>query len=84
MAVPFRIMHLAAELKGKRDVTKPDEQTFLTDDHVLCTIKACQDGSEEHVLCTIKAYQDGSVDMTPGFSPRAALKVDTMNNNAYT
>eukprot|EP00290_Baffinella_frigidus_P030326 CAMPEP_0180222286 /NCGR_PEP_ID=MMETSP0987-20121128/20591_1 /TAXON_ID=697907 /ORGANISM="non described non described, Strain CCMP2293" /LENGTH=442 /DNA_ID=CAMNT_0022184287 /DNA_START=117 /DNA_END=1443 /DNA_ORIENTATION=+ len=69
MAVPFRIMHLAAELKGKRDVTKPDEQTFLT---------------EEHVLCTIKAYQDGSVDMTPGFSPRAALKVDTMNNNAYT
>lgn len=30
MAVPFRIMHLAAELKGKRDVTKPDEQTFLT------------------------------------------------------
>jgi hypothetical protein len=39
---------------------------------------------EEHVLCTIKAYQDGSIDMTPGFSPRAPLKVDTMNNNQYS
>ena len=29
MAVPFRIMHLAAELKGKRDVTKPGESVFL-------------------------------------------------------
>eukprot|EP00802_Teleaulax_amphioxeia_P013117 Tamp_13165.p1 GENE.Tamp_13165~~Tamp_13165.p1 ORF type:complete len:532 (+),score=127.48 Tamp_13165:89-1684(+) len=65
---PFQVMYLVAHLKGRRDPT--NHSNFL---------------QEEIVLCRIRAYKDdGLVDMTPGFSPKAPIKVDIMRNSAYT
>ena len=66
---PFRMMYIAAELKGKRDQTKPPDQNV----HL----------QEEHVLLRIKAYGNGTVDMTPGFSPKPPIKIDIMKGNEY-
>ena len=64
----FQTMYIVADLKGRRDPT--NNANFL---------------QEEVVLCRIRAYKDdGQVDMTPGFSPKAPIKVDIMRNSAYT
>ena len=57
-----------ADLKGRRDPTDPNK--YL---------------QEEVVLCRIRAYRDdGIVDMTPGFSPKAPIKIDIMEQGAFT
>ena len=37
------------------------------------------------ILCRIRAYKDdGLVDMTPGFSPKAPIKVNILLNSEFT
>lgn len=59
---PFQVMYLMADLKGRRDPTKKEEDP----DKFLY---------EEVVLCRIRAYRDdGLVDMTPGNAVHAGMQ----------
>mmetsp|Transcript_3731 Transcript_3731/g.9397 ORF Transcript_3731/g.9397 Transcript_3731/m.9397 type:complete len:565 (-) Transcript_3731:36-1730(-) len=67
---PFKMMYIMAEVKGMIDVVNTTEEGPVY-------VK------EEQVLCSIKAYNNGVLDLTPGFSPKPAIKVDVMKNNSY-